>query len=25
VTRTEDGINVHAEARNPHSLPRNRE
>lgn len=24
VTRTEDGINVHAEARNPYSLPRNR-
>jgi hypothetical protein len=24
VTRTEDGINVHAEARNPHSLPRGR-
>ena len=22
VTRTEDGINVHAEARDPHSLPR---
>lgn len=25
VTRTVDGINVHAEARNPHSLPRNRD
>jgi hypothetical protein len=24
ATRTEDGINVHAEARNPHSLPRDR-
>jgi hypothetical protein len=23
VTRTKEGINVHAEARNPHSLPRN--
>ena len=23
VTRTEDGINLHAEARDPHSLPRN--
>jgi hypothetical protein len=25
VTRTEDGINIHAEARNPHSLPQDRE
>jgi hypothetical protein len=24
VTRTEDGINLHADARDPHSLPRNR-
>ena len=24
VTRTEEGINVHAEARNPYSLPRDR-
>ena len=23
VTRTEDGINLHADARDPHSLPRN--
>lgn len=23
VTRTKEGINVHAEARNPHSLPKN--